>query len=486
MAMPDDLTWVLKHLRARKGLFDLYRDYYRGYHRLAFTTENWRSEFGAMVKGVADNQCPNVVDALVDKLEIMQFTGTHEEQAAAIWKDNRLDLRAGEVHKESARQGDAYLLVWPNRMGEPTFYLNTADQMVVRYSQERPGFMVYAGKVWIGEDERAYATMYYPDRIEKYVTKAKVTGGALPDKGTKAIWDQRQVVVGFEPGESEDDEGTPVIEPWPLENPFGRIPIFHFANDASLGEYGKSELHDVVPLQDILNKDLSDRLITQEFHSFPQRWAVGLEPEYDAEGNAKSPDTGPNRIWFTPSTDGKFGQFDASNLEGFIKVADNDRMEIGRVSRTPIHRFTGGTPPSGEALREMESPLMSKVEDRQAFFGAVWEDAMEFACALPSGDTDGVDLTTEWVDTTAKSDKEKAEEMVMWQTLGVPEEFIWKKMGFTTDEIEEMKRLKSEAEAARADAINSGVNTGFETPDPAVNGTGGIGADVLMNDLTGQ
>lgn len=484
--MPADLTWVLKHLRARRGMYDLYRDYYRGYHRLAFTTDKWRSEFGTMVKGVADNLCPKVVDTLVDRLEITGFSGGEEARAADIWKDNRMDLRSGEVHKEAVKQGDAFLLVWPDGTGDPVFYLNTADQMCVRYSQEIPGQIVYAGKVWIGEDDKAYATMYYPDRIEKYVTKAKVTGGVLPEKGTRDIWTEREVIVGQSPL-PDSEEMEDVREPWPLPNLFGRVPIFHFPHDASLGEYGKSALHDIVPLQDILNKDLSDRLITQEFHSFPQRWAVGLEPEYDADGVAKSPDTGPNRIWFTPDANGKFGQFDASNLEGFIKVAENDRLEIGRVSDTPSWHFQAtGTPPSGEALRTMESPLMSKVVDRQDVFGAVWEDVMEFAVALPAGDADDVDLTCEWKDTTSISAKEKAEEMVLKQTLEVPVQQLWHELGYTQAEIDQMLEWKSQnAEAAR-DAVNAGIDTGFESPTPTGNGVGGIEADVLINDVTGQ
>ena len=491
--MPDDLTWVLKHLRAKKGLYDLYHNYYRGYQRLAFATDKWESEFGQMVKGVADNLCPRVVNTLVDRLEVTGFTGAQEARAADIWKANRLDLRSGEIHKEAAIEGDAFLLVWADALGEPTFYLNTADQMAVRYSQEMPGEIVYAGKVWIGEDGRGYATMYYPDRIEKYITRTKPSSGVLPEKGTKDLWDQRRVLVGVEPGLNEGDPDQEIEEPWPLPNPFNRVPIFHFANDAGLGEYGKSELHDVVPLQDILNKDLSDRLITQEFHSFPQRYAVGLEPDYDADGNAKAPTSGPNRLWFTPDKDGKFGQFDAASLEGFIKVAENDRMEIGRVSGTPQHHFmTTGTPPSGDALRTMEQPLTAKVDDRKDAWGAVWEDAMEFACSMPSGDAENVDLTTVWKDKTSVSSKEKAEEMVLWQTLEVPVQMIWQKLGFTKEEIDQMTEWKQQnAEAAR-DAQNAGIDTGFEDQPPATatpangNGVGNIEASVLVNDVTGQ
>jgi hypothetical protein len=485
MASADDLTWALKHLRARQGLYNLFRDYYRGEHRLAFTTEKWKSEFGRMVKGVADNLCPKVVDTLVDRLELTGFSGPQEERAAEIWKDNRMDLRSGEVHREAAKQGDAFLMVWPGAGGEPTMYLNTADRMCVYYSAEQPGHIEFGVKAWIGLDDLAYATLYYPDRIEKYITRAKVTGHTLPEKGNDEVWEQRTVLAGVDP-----ETGEPINEPWPLDNPYGRVPIFHFANGASLGEYGRSELHDVIPLQDILNKDLSDRLITQEFHSFPQRWAIGLEPDYDADGNAKAPRGGPERLWYTPNTDGKFGQFDAANLEGFVKVSDSDRAEIARVSSTPIHHLMmTGQPPSGEALRTMESPLMAKVERCQGSYGATWEDAMEFAVAMPSGDSDTVDLTATWKDTTSISDKEKAEELVLKQTLGVPQKKLWLELGYTKAEVEEMLQMAEDDAAARAAAFNAGTDTGFEsaTPTPVpTTSSNGIEPHVLANDITGQ
>lgn len=485
-----DLTWVLKHLRAKAGTYGLYRQYYDGVHRLAFTTERWRSEFGLMVKGVADNHCPTVVDTLVDRLEIVGFSGSGDERAKELWKNNRMDLRSGELHKEAAKQGDAFLLIWPDESNEPIFYLETADKMCVRYSVETPGKVVFAGKAWIDYDDKAYATLYYPDRIEKYITKVKVSGLLLPDKGDASTWEQRTVVVGVD----VDDTGTEteLTEPWPLPNPFGRVPIFHFPNDGTLGGYGRSELRDVIPLQDILNKDLSDRLITQEFHSFPQRWAIGLQPDYDAEGNAKSPKAGPDRLWFTDNEAAKFGQFDASSLQGFIDIAENDRMEIARVSKTPVHQVAGmtGTPPSGEALRTMESPLMAKVEDRQSLYGAVWEDAMEFAVSLPSG-TGEFDLTCDWKDTTSISDKEKAEGLVLKQTLGVPKQQLWKELGYTPEEIEEMLAMEAEAAEEAAAQFNAGVDTGFETggagqPAPVAPGGNGVEPRVIANDITGQ
>jgi hypothetical protein len=33
-------------------------------------------------------------------------------------------VRAGEIHKEALKNGDAYLIVWPNERGEAVMYPN--------------------------------------------------------------------------------------------------------------------------------------------------------------------------------------------------------------------------------------------------------------------------------------------------------------------------------------------------------------------------
>jgi len=482
-----DGQWVLNRLRARGPEYRLFRNYYRGNHRLAFHTDQWRGEFAQVVKGLADNLCSSVVDALVDRLDITGFSGEKSGDAAGstagetawdIWTENRLDRRAGEVHLEAARSGDAYILVWPKAgtSNEPQFFLNTADKVCVYYDPENPGEIAFAGKAWIDIGEQAYLTLYYPDRIEKYETIAKVKDHYLPEHFTEKTFRQRET-----PGET-----------WPLANPFGKVPVFHFANNASIGEEGRSELADVIPLQDVLNKDLADRLVSQEFASFPQRWAVGLEPDYDANGNAKAPTGGPERLWFTPNTDASFGQFDAANLEGFIKVADSDRGEIARVSKTPLHYLLmSGSFPSGEALRAAEKPLMAKVEDRQSLWGQIWEEVMEFA--LDMAGTTGA-IQTDWADTTSKSDLDVANEMLLKQQLGVPQRQLWRELGYTNEQIDQFFIWVEEDATARAAAFNAGTDTGFESPTPSVgapvapaptNGTAGIAGNVLVNDLTG-
>jgi hypothetical protein len=46
---------------------------------------------------------------------------------------------------------------------------------------------------------------------------------------------------------------------------------------ASFDEYGPSEIDDLKPLVDALNKSLADMMVTSEYVGRPRRWATGIE-----------------------------------------------------------------------------------------------------------------------------------------------------------------------------------------------------------------
>ena len=89
-----------------------------------------------------------------------------------------------------------------------------------------------------------------------------------------------------------------------------------------------------------------------EFAAFRQRWASGIEIDYDKEGNAKPPFTaGVERLWVSENPEVKFGDFDAADLEQFLKVKDSFRTDIAIITFTPLYYFkqAGANFPSGES-----------------------------------------------------------------------------------------------------------------------------------------
>jgi hypothetical protein len=448
-----DIDRALSALKARGKEYERYERYYNGEHPLSFATEKFRSAFGGQLRSLADNMCTAPVDALADRLEITAFSveegdASAGEAAWKLWEANRMDRRAGEVHTEALREGDAYVIVWPDDEGVPRILPQGAALMTVQYDPEKPGVVMWAAKCWTGDDKRTRLTMYYPDRLEKYITRSRGSGAPTSSSGSGGK-------------EGSGTRGDPSLsaknfvrrevlgEQWPVNNQYGTVPVFHFANNAGVGRFGTSELRNVTPLQDALNKAMADMLVAMEFVAFPQRWATGIEIEIDQTTGAPIQPfkAGADRVWAVGDKDAAFGQFQQGQLGEYLAVQDSLRLEIARVTGTPLHYMSlMSDPPSGEALKTLEARFVKKCLDRQTSFGNVWEDVLALALRMSAEGPDSARLQAEWVAAAPQSELELADTGIQWQTLGVPDEVIWEKLGFTDAQI--TKWLEAKAAAA--------------------------------------
>lgn len=387
--------------------------YYRGQHDLAFATEKFENAFGSLFREFAMNLCPAVCDAIRDKLRITGFQvqspsfslpGANEQASGSsahaeactlnIWRRNRMQLRAGEIHREALVSGDAYAIVWPDEDGQVAIYPNRATNVTVTYDEDRPGRITRAAKFWRTADKHTRLNLFYPDRIERYIT-AKPGEGTLPEaKEFVPFVDRvssptvREGIVSarraLPNGRGTD---TPTIDTTHhiIANPYNLVPVFHFANNADIGAFGRSELESAIPVQDGLNKSVLDMLVAMEYSAFRQRWVAGLEVQEDADGKAISPfETGVNNLWTTPNDKAQFGDFNTTDLDQFLKVKDSFRIDMASVTGTPMYYLLPHTRgfPSGEAMQRAESRFIAKVRDRQSAFGQVWSDIMQFAALI--------------------------------------------------------------------------------------------------------
>ena len=441
--------------------------YYGGNHDLAFATDKFRNAFGSLFREFALNLCPAVCEAVRDKLRVVGFgvdnAGTQaaslrvsEEQAAGvrsdinrIWNANRMRIRSGEVHKEALICGDAYMIVWPDAAGNAVMYPNRAANVTVTYDDEHPGKISRAAKYWRGADKRVRLNLFYPDRIEKYVSKeaseaSLVNAAEFVPVGTQAaslrVSNNREV-------RDRSDSQAGSLRSGVVPNPYGIVPAFHFANNAGIGAFGRSELDAAIPIQDGLNKSMLDMLVAMEYSAFRQRWAAGIEIEIDNDGKVVPPFTaGIDHLWISQNADATFGDFATANLEQFLKVKDSFRGDIASVTGTPLHYFmqsqTRNTA-SGEALRKAETRFIAKVRDRQESFGQIWADAMQFALTI-EGKGSGVQLITDWEDPAPMSDKEFLENILLKKQIGLPVEQALIEAGYGEADVKTMVRSSVE------------------------------------------
>lgn len=471
------ITWALKSLASRRAKYERYRAYYEGEQRVTFIAETLRKAFGNKIdqQDAVDNFCGSVVDAVADRLQITGFTVNGEsddqspirERTQAIWKRNHMNRRSGEVHTEALTTGDGYLIVWPadgpeDSPREAVLWPQLATEVTVKYDDESPERITRAAKVWFDEDAKRWrCTLYYPDAILRYATPETSAGATTwPTDGTR-----------FQPW-APDGIATEV------GNEYGVVPVFHFGNNARTNSFGRSELADVIPLQNSLNKTNARMEVAEEFFAAPQRWAIGWEPETDElTGKPKPTRMHPLEMLWTAGGDGEnrpaFGEFAASSPEGLLKSAGEKKADIARVSKTPMHilMLSSDQAPSGEALKTAETPFVKKINDRHRDYGSDWGDVMELALRIEGVKLpDGTDLETTWEDPAPRSEVDSWSTAVLQKQAGVSVEQLLRERGYSDADIERMAEERAAAietaqRAFDAGAGFAGVRGGAEGED---------------------
>ena len=163
-------------------------------------------------------------------------------------------------------------------------------------------------------------------------------------------------------------------------------------------------------------------------------------------------------MWISTSDNTRFGDFDAADMRQFLETAEGWEVRIARTARVPLHYLQmTGTPPSGEALKTAEAPFVAKIRDRQRAFGAVWEDALEFAVRMAGAE---VDLTTVWESAETRSERDYWELAQAKRDRGVSDQAILREYGYTDEEIAGFAQEIADAGTVTGDAVARAFNRG--------------------------
>ena len=129
------MKWAKVQLTGdRAGKYSVARKYYDGEQDLVFATSKFSNTFGNIFKTFAYNRCGPVVDAMVDRLQLLGFDpvfpsdpnnpAANDEVIAAVKADmervfrlNRLDRKQNDLLQEALKSGDAYLIIWLDCIG---------------------------------------------------------------------------------------------------------------------------------------------------------------------------------------------------------------------------------------------------------------------------------------------------------------------------------------------------------------------------------
>lgn len=427
-----------------------YRNYFDGKQKVTFVGHQLQTEYGRRLESLSFNLMPFVVTAVLDRLKVKGFEDGDEErdyeaQAERYWRQHSLEKLANDIHLEALTTGDAYVIVETDAEGVPHVYVQDSLHMAVEYDPSNPSVLQSALKVWQLSDGTWRANHYTRDAVWKYASTAK--GQTPPDSMSQ--WQQ------FSDWSDES---------WPVIHNYGRVPVFHFATAARIGQYGKSDLHDLLPLQDRINQTLAGEAIAEEFQAYRQRWATGIQPVTDDDGNTVSPfqGNGADRVWVYTDSEAKFGTFDATDLTQFETILEGHAKRILNTASLPLHMIDGtGSMLTGEAIDQAQSPLIAKVRGRQSQYGSVWNQVMSFVVGLMNPGKPTPFLSVVWASPHNRGETVELQNALVKQQLGVSRGQVLRELGYTQPQIDAIAQEREDEHAREAELrqrlFNSGV-----------------------------
>lgn len=413
------LNTLLQRLDEPKARFAELDRYYAGDQPLAFLSPESREALGDRLSKVAVNIPRLAVTALAERLRVIGFSraGKPDLEIWSDWINNDMDQLASVAHREALTLGASYLIVWADAAGAPKVTVESAHQVaVLRDPSSRR--IVAAVKRW-ETGTTTEAVVYEAEKITRYTapTTEAVTFGQF-----------RTVDV--------------------VDNPLGVPPVVALKNSDRLLDDGNSEMTDLLPLVDALNKLLSDMMVSSEYFARPRRYATGLELQEDEDGNPVNPIDESMRMMVSEDPDTKFGQLPAADLSSYEASVRVLIGQIMAVSGLPAHYLGTLTdaPTSADSMRAAEASLAARAAARQAQFGRAWEDVARLMVAVRTGvDPLSVDVRVDWADTTTRSVAQEADAAVKLYSAGLlPVSTTLARLGYTEDEIDQIRKARRE------------------------------------------
>lgn len=502
----DDIELALGEIM---GALDAY-DHAEEYDSINLWEQNMLSREGRTLRQsdieFESNLCSPVIDAVNDRLLISSVTATAgadtdtaSSDAATklvtqVWDANELDTRYRSWNRKALRDGDAYIIVWPDQDPEPGDELSNDRDVTgaglgttlpggvnityanprkcrMFYDPENPRRKLFFAQMWeftvAGEKKpRIRMNLFYPDRIEKWMSgpgdRQKIAREFEPYLDPDLDNDNDYPGSGADP----DNDPAPTAQ-WPMPNPYGRVPVFHLR---TAYEYGDPEHKNAFAPQDALSRLIEMMMVVVEFNGYPQRYALQeadslgtqsiredplaehspADHDHDLmEGfsttaitaGAISNETGSN-YEANPGAMQVYkgfkevGAFSTAVPQAFLEPMREFALLISASTSTPIWKFQGlgGQTPSGEALKIAEMPLVQKVSDRMAMFGGTWRDVCEFALVVLGY---SATVAVQWAN-PATSDLAEVWELVKLKIeLGVPRDVALMQAGVSEAEAQE-------------------------------------------------
>lgn len=328
-----------------------------------------------------------------------------------VWQANGMDAAQIGVHRAALTFGAAYVVVLP---GSPVPVLRAASP-------------------------RNITVVYDTDEVWPYAALWKLSGKKWRLIDSTTVYEMVGDVNGRLRLVGSADHGV------------GYCPVIRFRDTIDLDCEVEGVVEPLTELQDQINITAFGLLVAQHYGAFRQRYILG----WIADSESQALKTGASRLMMFEDgpDDIKVGEFQQTELRGYIESREASIRHLATVSQTPVHELMGQfVNLSADALEAARASHHAATEENQMACGESWEQTLRLAAELKTGGQKTDDsASVVWRDTRVRSLKEAAEAFgLLTEKLGIPPRVLWGKIpGIAQHEV-----ARWEAEADKPGAFD--------------------------------
>lgn len=440
----------------------LIREWYDGRQFDKILTE--RSDFIApqllelLKKYPLCNVVARTVNIIREKMRITALTEDEDGSEAYLelvqswWKANKMKSLQSDLYERVLRDKACVLIVgWDGEEKRPTWTINelwdgTGGTCRLHFGDNDE--LDFVSKRWNELDDydrptgRVRYTLYYPDRIERWIADSYGTNERL-----MTIDEIADPAVKKNPQPWVDNDGKPL-----------GMAAVAFYNTGYV-----SEAAGAMSPQAAINEGLMDLHTTGRYYGYPAIVFKDVNfPVDPTTGREIVPKWGPGVGLRLEGGDAH--KMEASDIGVVFQGLVMPWLQvISFMKGWPMHVFTT-MPSSGELVRQMESSLISQVDDKHDEIDDSMSTLFKVSTALyrlmTGKDVKG-SVKTNWRSAIALNQKYDAETVKLKrESVGISEEQGQRELGYTPDEIETMRKENDDkVDKAQAKALEAQKTT---------------------------
>ena len=449
MRTPDEMRDFLAHkLLLQRGDMLTANRYYTNTQPLAFMDPDVVRMVEGRLKSLSVNYARLVVDVLESRLQVVGFStspgATADDALWQLWQASDMDEQSQQAHLDALIYGRSFYLAWIGADGQP---LMTAESPLQCAIHRDPATRRTIGglKRWVDDDGYTRALLFTESDVVEYVSRSRIDTTLLIDREPAPFTEDAYDVVSVMP------------------NTLGVVPLVALVNRPRLQTPdGESELTDVMPLIDAINKLGTDLMIAAEYAASPRRYVTGVMP--DTHATAEQATQLAHRIekvWesaraskflVAPSEKTQFGQFDVASLNNYQTAIQLLTAQIAAIAALPPSYLSllNSNPTSADALRSSEARLAAKSAKRQRDWSGAYEQLMRLAVTIRDGRPDPslVDMQTLWRSAEPTTIAQSADaESKLFAAGIIDQRTALTELGYTPQDIE---RIQANTEGVNA------------------------------------